>query len=225
MIPSLCFTKFSCLTRSQSQPQVPRPLWYLSVQNSQPHRVDFSQILGLGIYWSKRKRKRAFRPQGATIDAQRSHFLLESLGMAAILWRGVCSRKKRWSRVSTRARPSGCCRFFYICCVDFCASLEHQFFKRQNIDKNQRKICAKILALKFYVLKICTKNQHKKHTEKSVWKPFSLRKMNARKITKNNQRKLVQNPTANKICTYTSQAVSELMLSKFAFALANPVGI
>ena len=75
----------------------------------------------------------------------RSHALLEYVGLAAIVWCAVCSRKRRWNGVPPRVGPFGRRRFFRRFSAHFCVTLEHLFFKRRrklrtkNQCKNGRK--------------------------------------------------------------------------------------
>ena len=78
----------------------------------------------------------------------RSHASLEYVGLAAIVWGAVCSRKQRWNRVPNRAA----CRVHLDAAgfsTDFLrifAWLPNTYFlSAKTLTKNLPKICAKIL--------------------------------------------------------------------------------
>ena len=113
----------------------------------------------------------------------RSHALLEYVGLAAIVWRAVCSRKRRWNGVPPRAGPFGRRRFFRGFSAHFCATLEHIFFqwKRQksvhqksahqkSAQKSGAKICApKICTKKRFESSVCLEDgSQKKKTQENL---------------------------------------------------------
>ena len=163
------------------------------------------------------KSKHAFRPKDATVDAH-------MLSLSTWAWRRLCdvlsARESRdgMGYPPPLAGPLGRRRFFRRFSEHFCVTLEHLFFKRQNVEEKsaenlRAKICAKICApkicAKICAAKICAKMGAKKSAQKSAhqnglnipfpgrWKPEKKDKKHLRQICAKPQ---PQANLANRIC-------------------------
>ena len=105
----------------------------------------------------------------ACLAAQRyhdgpSHGLLECVGLAAIVWRAVHSRQRRWNGVPPPPEQGhlDAADFSVFFLRVFCVTLEYLFSKCQNIKKSvpkHQKICAPRICAKICAPRICAKNR------------------------------------------------------------------
>ena len=171
----------------------------------------------------------------ACLSAQRchgghSHALREYMGLAAIVWHAVCSRKQRWNGVPPLAGPLGRRRFFRRFSAHFLPDSGTPIFKtpkcqrkisgksarksaqKSDAPKNCTKICAKTCAPKICAkmgAKICAKiiapkNCERNRFEHSVFWKMEARKKNLRQIYAKPQPRFSVCDSINKAFWYVS---------------------